>query len=93
MATDVTLEATAETSAETKVKQEILAVASVEKDDFDQLLDKFNLVKVLGIGAWIQRFLDNCRTKPKERKSGPIQRRRNIDNCGGRYSYIRVHGL
>ena len=70
--TDVTLEATAETRAEAKVKQEILAVASVEKDEFDQLLDKFSLVKVLRIGAWIQRFLDNCRTKPKERKSGPI---------------------
>ncbi|CAB4045483.1 Hypothetical predicted protein, partial [Paramuricea clavata] len=39
---------------------------------FDQLLDKFSLIKVLRIGAWIQRFLDNCRTKPKERKSHPI---------------------
>ena len=68
----VALEATAETRAEAKVKREILAVTSVERDEFDQLLDKYDLFKVLRIGAWIQRFIGNCRTKPRERASGPL---------------------
>ena len=42
---DVALEATAETRAEAKVKREILAVTSVESDEFDQLLDKYDLFK------------------------------------------------
>lgn len=70
--TDVTLEAITETRAEAKVKQEILAVASVEKGEFDQLLNKFNLFKVLCLGAWKQRFIANARTKTEERKSGPV---------------------
>ena len=43
---DVALEATAETRAEAKVKREILAVTSVESDEFDQLLDKYDLFTV-----------------------------------------------
>ena len=69
---DVALEATVETRAEAKVKRENLAVTSVESDEFDQLLDKYDLFKVLRIGAWIQRFISNCRTKPVERASGPL---------------------
>ena len=69
---DVFLEATAETRTEAKVKREILAVTSAESDEFDQLLDKYDLFKVLRIGAWIQRFISNCRTKPGERESGPL---------------------
>ena len=69
---DVALEATAETRAETKVKREILAVTSVERDEFDQLLDRYDLFKVLRIVAWIQRFISNCRAKPGERASSPL---------------------
>ena len=54
------------------MKREILAVTSVESDEFDQLLDKYDLFKVLRIGAWIQRFISNCGTKPGERASGPL---------------------
>ncbi len=69
---DVTLEATAETRAEAKVKQEVLAVTSTEEDEFDQLLKKHELHKVLHIGAWIQRFITNCGVSPKERKGDAI---------------------
>ena len=69
---DVALEATAETRAEAKVKREILAVTSVKKDEFDQLLNKYDLFNVLRIGAWIQRFISNGRTKPGKRASGPL---------------------
>ena len=50
----------------------LLAVTSVESDKFDQLLDKYDLFKVLRIGALIQRFISNCRTKPGERASGSL---------------------
>ncbi|XP_028419027.1 uncharacterized protein LOC114544609 [Dendronephthya gigantea] len=70
---DVTLEATAETRAEAKVKQEILTVVHTEEDEFDQLLDKFSLFKVLRIGAWVRRFVDNCRVNVNERRSDALQ--------------------
>ena len=54
---DLALKATAETRAEAKVKREILAVTSVESDEFDQLLDKYDLFKVLRIGAWMFKVL------------------------------------
>ena len=68
---DVTLEPTAETKAKAKITQEILAVVSIEKDEFNQLLDKHSLPKVLRIGAWMRRFIANCRIKSEER-SGSI---------------------
>ena len=68
---NVTLEATTETRAEAKVKQ-VLAVTFTEEDEFDQLLKKHELHKVLRIGAWIQRFITNCRVSPRERKVDAI---------------------
>ena len=68
--TDVILESTPETRAEAKVKREILAT---EEDEFDPLIGKYSLPKVLRVGAWIQRFIDNCRVKPKDRKCGPVE--------------------
>ena len=54
------------------VALEATAVTSVESNEFDQLLDKYDLFKLLRIGAWIQRFISNCRTKPAERVSSPL---------------------
>ena len=66
---DVILESTPETRAEAKVKREILEVEATEKDEFELLIGKYSLPKVLRIGAWMQRFIDNCRVKPcKDRK-------------------------
>ena len=68
----MTLEATAETRAQAKVKQEVLAVTSTEEDEFNQVLKKHELHKVLRVGAWIQRFITNCGVSPKERKGDAI---------------------
>ena len=65
---DVTLEATVETRAEAKMKQEVLAVTSTEEDEFDQLLKKHELHKVLRVGAWNQRSITNCRVSPIKRE-------------------------
>ena len=70
---DKRLEATAETKAEAKVIKEILAVATIEPDIFDELLDKYQLSKVLRIGAWIYRFISNCKKDSREREVGPIK--------------------
>ena len=39
------------------------------QDDFDLILHKFDLHKVLRISAWILRFINKCR---KNKKSGPL---------------------
>ena len=65
--TDVILESIPKTRAEAKAKREILAVVATEKDEFDLLIGKYNLPKVLRIGAWVQRFIDNCRIKAAQR--------------------------
>jgi hypothetical protein len=73
---DKRLEATAETKAEAKVIKEILAVATIEPDIFDELLDKYQSYrrysKVLRIGAWIYRFISNCKKDGRDREVGPI---------------------
>ncbi|CAB4013222.1 Hypothetical predicted protein [Paramuricea clavata] len=40
----------------------------------DLLLDKYPLPKVLRIGAWVRRFILNCKRQPAEREKGPITR-------------------
>jgi hypothetical protein len=70
---DKRLEATPETKAEAKVVKEILAAATTEQDIFDELLDKYQLSKILRIGAWIYRFISNCRKDGREREVGPIK--------------------
>ena len=52
--------------------KEIFAAVSTKQDDFDLLLDKHKLTRELKIGAWVQRFIWNCKSQPRERKSGPI---------------------
>ena len=43
----------------------------------DPLLDKYPLPKVLRIGAWVRRFILNCKRQPaeRERERGPINSR------------------
>ena len=58
--------------AEAKATKEILNVAQTteEADEFDRLLERVDLRRALRVGAWIRRFVHNCRNA--ERKSGPI---------------------
>lgn len=69
------LEPTPDSQSETKVAKEIFKAAVVVDDMLDRLLEKYSLPKVLRIGAWIHRFISNCRRKTREREFGPINSR------------------
>ena len=69
------MEANEETSAEAKIVKAILTTATTQaraRDQLDELLEVHTLHKILRIGAWIRRFIVNCRQKVKARKYGPI---------------------
>lgn len=70
---DKRLESTPETKAEAKEVREIFAAATTEQDVFDHLLDKHPLPKLLRIGAWINRFISNCKRQRRDREVGPIK--------------------
>jgi hypothetical protein len=70
------LEPTPDSKSEAKVIKEIFKAAHIEEDILDPLLDKYPLPKVLRIGAWVRRFILNCkRRQPAEREVGPINSR------------------
>ena len=50
-----------------------LVTASPQRDEFDELLELYRLRKVLRIGAWIQRFIRNCRSLSADREYGPLK--------------------
>ena len=58
--------------AEAKATREVLAAAQIKPlgDDFDQLLENHDLRRALRVGAWIVRFVHNCRKRKK--LSGPL---------------------
>ena len=57
---------------EAKVIREVLNLAQTkpEPDEFDELLQRTRLRRTLRVGAWIKRFIHNC--KHKEKKLGPL---------------------
>jgi hypothetical protein len=71
---EIVTRASPETKAETKMTKEILH-AAVERatDVFDDLLGKYKLWKVLRVGAWINRFILNCKAKRRDRDFGPLR--------------------
>ena len=69
------LESTLDSKSEAKVIKEIFKAAHIEEDIMDPLLDKYPLPKVLRIGAWVRRFILNCKRQPAERERGPINSR------------------
>ena len=70
---DKRLEATPETKTEAKQVKEIFAIATTERDIYDELLDKYQLHKLLRIGAWIRRFMDRCKKDCHVKQTGPIK--------------------
>ena len=60
------------TEQEAKVIREVLGMVQTtpEADEFDQLLDRRSLRRALRVGAWLKRFLYNCRNQTKKR--GPL---------------------
>ena len=70
---DITTVSTVESRAELKSVKEILAIAVEEKNLFDDLLEKYELWKTIGIMASIKRFSFNAKQRNREKKvSGPI---------------------
>ena len=52
--------------------REVFAVAREVTDEFDVLLEKFVLWKVLRVCAWISRFANNTRKHKEQRTKGPL---------------------
>ena len=61
-----------ESRVETKLTREIFNLAITEEDSFDELLGKFNMWKVVRVGAWVTRFVTNLRVREGERTTGPL---------------------
>jgi len=61
------------TEAESKIVREVLAAVTVvqKQDEFDQLLQKHDLRKVLRVCAWVERFVQNSRRSTPS-IAGPI---------------------
>ena len=62
-----------ESRVETKLTREIFNLAITEEDLFDELLGKFNMWKVVRVGAWVTRFVTNLRVREGERATGPLK--------------------
>ena len=69
---DIVLESTVETMAEAKVNRELFSVAIPKDDALDHMLSNHALPRVLRIGAWVWRFIHNCRNQARNRTTGPI---------------------
>lgn len=52
---------------------QVLATSSKSRDDFDRLIESYPLRKALRSGAWIQRFLRNCRSGQANKEPGPLK--------------------
>lgn len=65
--------ATQESLAEAKAKQDMLvAVAVAVADKLDDLVEKFSQWKAIRVTAWIIRFTQNSRSKKTKRLEGPL---------------------
>ena len=69
---DIVTSCTPESQAEAKVVREVIAGARVVTDEFDVLLEKFSLWKVLRVCAWNSRFMCNSRKPKEDRTIGPL---------------------
>ena len=66
---EIALQPSQETTEESKhIRQQALSTASPQRDEFDELLESYRLRKVLRVGAWIQRFIRNCRSPSADRE-------------------------
>ena len=63
---EIVTEPIPESRAERKVQKELFAVGVQGRNEFDDLLERFGLPEVMRIGAWISRFLRNCRCPSKK---------------------------
>ena len=67
------IESSPEADVESKVMNRILATAITRDDDrMDKLLEAHNLQKVIRVGAWVKRFVNNSKFPNNKRKTGPL---------------------
>ena len=67
------IESSPEADVESKVMNRIFATAITRDDDrMDKLLEAHNLQKVIRIGAWVTRFVNNSKCPSNKRKTGPL---------------------
>ena len=64
--------------------REIFNLAITEEDSFDELLGKFNMWKVVRVGAWVTRFVTNLRVREGERTTGPLKTKETQKQIYGR---------
>ena len=69
---NITPKPSASSNAEAKITREVLAATVTVRDAFDELLNKHEFWKVMRIGAWAQRFIDNCKATAATRELGPL---------------------
>ena len=70
--TNVDIGPSPESSAEANEQKKVLAMALPKKDEFTQLMEKYNLKRTLRICAWLTRFYFNCRSPKTSRVKGPL---------------------
>ena len=64
---------THESECEAKAVKEIFRAAVDSTDKFDELLEKFPLMKTIRVIAWVCRFVFNCRTEKENCQKGPLK--------------------
>ena len=70
---EIELQPTAESNAEVKPKKSVFAVAVNDENEADEILKKFHFHKALRVYAWMQRFVDNSRSRTADvRVTGPL---------------------
>ena len=71
---NIIMEPSPESSAEAKVVRSVFTTTASTRnlDELDEILQAHSLHKTLRIGAWMQRFLSNCRRPVDDRKYGPL---------------------
>ena len=73
--TPIVIGSSSESNAEAKVTKRVLTT-TIEHDDDDVMnahLQAHSLRKVIRIGAWMRRFVDNLRRPVDERDTGPLK--------------------
>ena len=61
-----------ESECEAKAVKEIFSAAVDSTDKFDELLEKFPLMKTIRVIAWMHRFVFNCTEEKENRQKGPL---------------------
>ena len=63
---------TNENETEAKVVHQVLAVEIEQRDELDDMMQKFGFWKTIRMTAWVARFIKNCKVKHSLRSKGPV---------------------